>query len=190
MRGPSAPLRGVLLGLLLERPGHGYDLAQRLIARLGETWRFAPDDVYRLLDQLEKEGLVLSVQEPRRGNERRMRVVYHPTEQTTGALERWMETLTPREPVRLGFHAKLAVAREQDLPRVLRALKEYERECSELAQLVRPSDGEVRSWAALRMDCTREATHGMLLAEIAWAERTRQRIEEYAASASQTNKAR
>jgi DNA-binding PadR family transcriptional regulator len=184
MRGPSVPLRGVLLGLLLERPGHGYDLAQRLIARLGETWRIDPKDVYRLLDQLEKEGLVLSVQEPRRGNERRMLVVYHPTEQTTGALEYWMQTLTPREPVRLGLHAKLAVARPEDVPSLLRALKEYERECSELAQLVRPSDGEAGSWAALRMDCTRDATYTMLRNEIAWAERTRQRLEAYAASTS------
>jgi hypothetical protein len=93
-----------------------------------------------------------------------------------------METLTPREPVRLGLHAKLAVARPEDVPRLLLALREYERECSELARLVRPSDGdEARSWAALRMDCTRDATYGMLLAEIAWAARTCQRLEEYAA---------
>ncbi len=39
MRGPSTPLRGALLGLLLERPGHGGDLAHRLVGRLGETWR-------------------------------------------------------------------------------------------------------------------------------------------------------
>jgi DNA-binding PadR family transcriptional regulator len=174
-------LHGALLGLVLERPGHGYELGNRLIARLGETWRFEPKYVYRLLDKLEEEGLVSSQEEPRRGNERYMRVVYHPTEQASSALEYWMQTLTPREPVRLGLQAKLAVARPEDVPRLLLALREYERECSELAQLVRPSDNEVRSWAALRMDCTRDATYTMLLAEIAWSERTRQRIEAYAA---------
>ncbi len=45
MRGPSTPLRGALLGLLLERPGHGGDLANRLAARLGETWRVDTNDV-------------------------------------------------------------------------------------------------------------------------------------------------
>jgi DNA-binding PadR family transcriptional regulator len=175
-------LHGALLGLVLERPGHGYELGNRLIARLGETWRFEPKYVYRLLDKLEEEGLVSSQEEPRRGNERYMRVVYHPTEQASSALEYWMQTLTPREPVRLGLQAKLAVARPEDVPRLLLALREYERECSEFAQLVRPSDDEARSWAALRMDCTRDATHGMLLAEITWAERTRQRLAEYAAS--------
>ena len=32
-------MRGVLLGLVLERPGHGGDLANRMLVRLGETWR-------------------------------------------------------------------------------------------------------------------------------------------------------
>jgi DNA-binding PadR family transcriptional regulator len=180
IRGGNTPLRGALLGLVLERPGHGYELGNRLIARLGETWWIEPKYAYRLLKQLEKEGLVVSVQEPRRNKERYMRV-YHPTEQASSALEYWMETLTPREPVRLGLQAKLAVARPEDVPRLLLALREYERECSELAQLVQPSDNEARSWAALRMDFTRDATYTMLLAEIAWAQRTRQRIEAYAA---------
>jgi DNA-binding PadR family transcriptional regulator len=181
MRGPSTPLRGALLGLLLERPGHGGELAHRLLTRLGETWRIDPNDVYRLLEQLEAEGLATSCEEPRRGKQRRTRLVYHPTEQTAEALTDWMEMLLPREPVRLGLQAKLAVARGQDAPRLLIALREYERECLTLAQLVYPSDGQTDSWVALFMDCTRDAIYRMLQAEIDWASRTRRRIEEYAA---------
>lgn len=184
MQGPSAPLRGALLGLLLERPGHGGELANRLIARLSESWRIDPKDVYRLLKKLEEEGLASSQVQPRRGNERGTHVVYHPTEQTARALACWMETLLPRKPVRLDLQAKLAVAREQDLPRVMRALREYERECLMLAQLVQPSEHEPRSWAALRLDCTRDSVYGMLRAEIAWATRTLQRIDEYASHGS------
>jgi DNA-binding PadR family transcriptional regulator len=183
MRGPSTPLRGALLGLLLERPGHGGDLAHRLVARLGETWRIDANDVYRLLEQLEKEGLVLSREERRRDNRRRTRLVYHPTERTSEALTTWMETLLPREPVRLGLQAKLAVARPQDAPRLQVALMEYQRECLGLAQLVCPTDGEARSWAALFVDCTRDGVYRMLQAEIDWANSTRQRIDEYAARA-------
>ena len=141
MRGPSTPLRGALLGLLLERPGHGGDLANRLAARLGETWRVDTNDVYRLLEQLEKTGLAASRAEPKRNNHRRTHLVYHPTEETSGALTLWMETLLPREPVRLGLQAKLSVAREQDAQRLLEALKAYERECLLLAHLVSPTDG-------------------------------------------------
>ncbi len=180
MRGASTPLRGALLGLLLERPGHGGELANRLLSRLGETWRIDSNDVYRLLEQLERDGLASSCEEPRRGNQRRTRLVYHPTEQTAVALTTWMETLLPREPVRLGLQAKLAVAREEDLPRLLIALREYERECLQLAQAVFPTEAQVRSWAALIMDCTRDSIYGLLQAEIDWAGRTRRRIEEHA----------
>jgi DNA-binding PadR family transcriptional regulator len=179
MRGPSTPLRGALLGLLLERPGHGGDLANRLSARLGETWRVDTNDVYRLLEQLEKTGLATSRAEPKRNNHRRTHLVYHPTEETSSALTVWMETLLPREPVRLGLQAKLSVAREEDAYRLLEALKAYERECLTLASLVSPTDGQARSWTALCMECTRDAVYGQLQADVDWAARTRRRINEF-----------
>src|SRR5580698_9239159 len=57
MRG-SSPLKGAILGLVLERPGHGYDLGARLGARLGPTWAIDPKRLYRMLDQLERAGLI------------------------------------------------------------------------------------------------------------------------------------
>jgi DNA-binding PadR family transcriptional regulator len=179
MRGPSTPLRGALLGLLLERAGHGGDLANRLAARLGETWRVDTNDVYRLLEQLEKTGLAISRDEPKRSNHRRTHLVYYPTDAASAALTLWMETLLPREPVRLGLQAKLSVARQQDAPRLLVALKAYERECLVLAHLVHPADGEARSWPALCMDCTRDAVYAQLQTEVDWATRTRRRINEF-----------
>ncbi|HZL47758.1 MAG TPA: PadR family transcriptional regulator [Solirubrobacteraceae bacterium] len=181
MRGTSAALRGALLGLLLERPGHGGELANRLVTRLGQTWRIDPNDVYRLLEQLENEGLVRGREESKRTSGRRTHLVYYPTEQSAEALTLWMETLLPREPVRLGLQAKLSVAREQDVPRLLVALKAYERECLMLARLVSPRDPGAHSWMALFMDCTRDAVSAQLQTEVDWAARTRQRINEHAA---------
>jgi DNA-binding PadR family transcriptional regulator len=183
MRGTSTPLRGALLGLLLERPGHGGDLASRVASRLGETWRIDKNDVYRLLDKLEAEGLASSYEEARRENPRRSRLVYAPTERSAAALACWMETLIPREPVRLGLQAKLAVAREEDARRLSLALREHERECSALADLVSPSGEEPGSWVTLRMECTRDLLYRTLQAEIDWARDSRQRIEKYAAIA-------
>lgn len=182
MRGTSASLRGALLGLLLERPGHSYELANRLVTRLGETWRINPNDVYRLLKQLEDGGLAASSEEPKRGSQRGTHSVYYPTEYTGEALTRWMETLLPRGPVRLGLQAKLAVAREEDAPRLLTALRQYERECLELLQITPPAPDGRRSWKALFMDCTREAVDGQLRQEIAWSQHTRRRIREHAAT--------
>jgi DNA-binding PadR family transcriptional regulator len=180
MRGGSASMRGVLLGLVLERPGHGGDLANRMLMRLGETWRVDTNDAYRLLEQLEREGLICSRVEARRNGGRRAMVVYHPTAKTSQALTMWMETLLPREPVRLGLHAKLAVARAEDAPRLMVALRDYEQKCLALAKLVTPNGGAQASWSALFIDCTREAVYTQLRAEIDWAANARQRIAEHA----------
>lgn len=187
MRGGSTHIRGALLGLLLERPGHGGELANRLHMRLGETWRMDNGDVYRLLEGLEAEGLALAREEPRPGKRLGTRVVYHPTEHTAQALTTWIETLLPREPFRLGLQAKLAVARGEDVPRLRLALKEHQRECLALAQMVNPNDClcppgyDPVSWPALFMDCTRDGVYRMLQAEIDWVSRTLRRIDEYAA---------
>jgi DNA-binding PadR family transcriptional regulator len=185
MRGASASVRGALLGLVLERPGQGGDLANRLRIRLGETWRLDPNDVYRLLEGLEQEGLVRSLLEPHAEKGRRPTVTYHATEETAPALTLWMETLLPREPVRLALQAKLAVARPQDAERMMDALSEYEDSCLMLAQLVAPSfaDGP-RSWTALCLECTRDAAYSQLEAEVKWAQRTRERIAEQVTRAS------
>jgi len=178
MRGTSASLRGALLGLLLERPGHGGDLAARLVGRLGPTWRIDKTDVYRLLEKLVDEGLACA-REEKPTNHRHTRVVYFPTEDTRKAVTLWMETLLPREPVRLGLQAKLSVAREEDTPRLLSALKMYERECFLLAELVSATTGEAGSWPALFMDCARDAVFAQLQADVDWAIRTRRRIKSY-----------
>jgi DNA-binding PadR family transcriptional regulator len=180
MRGTSAPLRGVLLGLVVERPGHSYDLANRLITRLGETWQINARDVYRLLKELEGWGLVSSSDEPRRG-QRGTHPVYFPTDSTEHALALWMETLMPMAPVRIGLQAKLAVARGRDVPRLLMALRRYECECLDLLQVMPAASKAAPSWKALFMDCTREGVDGQLRHEIAWAQHTRKRIREHAA---------
>jgi DNA-binding PadR family transcriptional regulator len=179
MRGSSAALRGALLGLLLEHPGHGADLAHRLAARLGETWRVDVNDVYRLLEQLERVGLAVSRSEPRRVRRCHGHLVYYPTPLTSGALSLWMESLGPREPVRLGLQAKLAVARPQDAPCLLVALKAHERECLGLAKRLSPGHAPARSWRALCLESSREAVLGQLCAEIEWVVRTRRRIAEW-----------
>jgi DNA-binding PadR family transcriptional regulator len=164
--------------LVLERPGHSYELANRLIKRLGETWRIRHQDVYRLLKDLEELELVSSKEEPRRGARRGTQPVYFPTDSTEGALALWMETLVPMAPVRVGLQAKLAVARADDATRMLAAVRQYERQCLDLLKLVPPAPAAAPSWRALFMDCTREGVLGQLHQEIAWAQKTRKRIRE------------
>jgi DNA-binding PadR family transcriptional regulator len=177
MEGSSTSFRGALLGLVLERPGHAYGLASRLAERLGSSWFVNPKDVYRLLETLEEEGLLLGRVEQRRGRKQPL-TVYHPTDSTVGALADWMATLLPREPMRVGIRAKVAVAREQDARSLVLALRAYELECLKLLRL-RSVTTKVPSWRGLVADCTSEAVDVQLRGEVEWARRTRQRINEY-----------
>lgn len=181
MRGSAAPLKGALLGLVLERPGHGYDLANRLNIRLGPAWRLEANRVYRLLDDLERSGLVRYEVQPSKHGPRQLRAVYHPTERARAALTRWIETAVPREASRSVLQAKIAVAREDDAPRLLAALKRYEIDCLELSQSLDPPTALTRSWRGLVIDCAKDAVDVQLKAEVDWARRTRQRIGEYVA---------
>ncbi len=53
-------VRAAILGLLNERPMHGYEMIQELESRTGGVWRPSPGSVYPTLQLLEDEGLVTS----------------------------------------------------------------------------------------------------------------------------------
>jgi len=178
MRGASGALRGALLGLLLECPGPGADLTNRLVARLGKTWRIDVNDVYRLLEQLQKRGLAISRNQRVQDRRQRTELVYHPTSATSEALTLWMDTQQPHDPVRLRWQAKLSVARPQDAPRLLRALQAHEHECLTLATSLAQTRVQGSTWEAVCLDCSSEAVLVQLHAEIEWAANTRRRIKE------------
>jgi DNA-binding PadR family transcriptional regulator len=53
-------IRTAILAVLLEHPGHGYDIMSRLQDKSGGMWRPSAGSVYPTLQQLEDEGLVTS----------------------------------------------------------------------------------------------------------------------------------
>src|SRR5262249_4566764 len=107
-RGPS-PFKGAVLGLVIERPGHGYGLAFRLGDRLGPGWGVTPADIYPLLDRLERAGLVRSVAGDLRPGQRQAKVVYHPTAEGTVEFERWMKSSSRLPLIRNELMVKIAV---------------------------------------------------------------------------------
>jgi DNA-binding PadR family transcriptional regulator len=63
--GPSVrrgEIRPLILGVLLEKPMHGYEVIQELEAQSGGRWRPSAGSVYPTLQQLADEGLVTSVE--------------------------------------------------------------------------------------------------------------------------------
>ncbi len=82
-----------VLGVLVDRPRHGYDVAAELQpgSPIGEAWRLTRQLVYRALDRLEALGLA----EPRRTEPSEAgppRTVYGPTRRGRAALRTWLVT--------------------------------------------------------------------------------------------------
>lgn len=80
-----------VLGVLVDRPRHGYDVAAELKRgeSIGDAWRLTRPLVYRALERLEALGLV----EARRtepGDAGPPRTVYGPTRRGRAALRNWL----------------------------------------------------------------------------------------------------
>ncbi|NUT37644.1 MAG: helix-turn-helix transcriptional regulator [Hamadaea sp.] len=62
-RGRRGDVRAAILGLLAERPMHGYEMISELETRTGGVWRPSPGSIYPTLQLLEDEGLIEAVQQ-------------------------------------------------------------------------------------------------------------------------------
>jgi DNA-binding PadR family transcriptional regulator len=105
-----------VLGVVVDRPRHGYDIAAELSpgTDVGDAWRLSRQLVYRALDRLEALGLV----EPRRtepGESAPPRTVYGATRTGRRTLERWLDTPVEHlRDVRGELLLKLVLARRLD----------------------------------------------------------------------------
>jgi len=132
--------RHVVLGLLVERPGYGYDLQQRIDARL-RFLGLSESAVYKILERLEADGWIEEAGQRRCGATRRgaPRVMYRATEMGREHFRAWIAAPCGRTLLRDELQAKLAVAEPADLPELMAAAEAQSREClAELAALHRP----------------------------------------------------
>lgn len=118
-RGAAEPARFALLGLLLDKPAHGYDLARHFArgSALGDVIHLSPSHLYALLARLERDGLIAGeVQDAGALPQRR---VYRLTESGRDAVDRWIDQPVshPRD-MRLDFPLKLYMARSSGDARV------------------------------------------------------------------------
>jgi len=129
-----------VLGLLVERPGYGYDLQQRIDARLGFLG-LSESAVYKILERLEVEGWIEEAGQRRIGVTRRgaPRVMYRATSLGRERFRAWIAAPCERAVLRDELQAKLTVAEPEDLPELLAIAEAQGREClAELAALRRP----------------------------------------------------
>lgn len=126
---PAAPsVEYSLLGLLSERPMHGYELHQELSRKtgLGLIWTVKQAQLYAILTKLEAQGLV-AAETFVQGN-RPARRVFHLTEEGRAAYRGWVSTPAQRRDFRLDFLAKLYFARKEG-PETADSLLSKQRSC-------------------------------------------------------------
>lgn len=185
--------RHVVLGLLVERPGYGYDLQQRIDARLGFLG-LSESAVYKILERLESEGWIEESGQRRLGATRRgaPRVMYRATTVGRERFKQWMAQPCERPVLRDELQAKLNVAEPDDLPELLASAEAQGREClAELAALSRPALARVvepevpwRDAATMMVDDFRLRSLQTL---VDWLDATCELIEERIRRASETD---
>jgi DNA-binding PadR family transcriptional regulator len=169
--------KNAVLGLVIERPGYGYDLARRLRARFGSSG-FAPTGVYSALDQLSSEALVRSA-----GsltvvtNERAApRTIYEATPKGVDYFEEWMLDRSSLAPVRDELYMKIALSKPHNLPRLIELTRAQEQECLARLADLRGSGARrrgPRAWSEVAVLLVRDAEMRQLQARVEWLQKAR-----------------
>lgn len=116
----KSPIRAAILAALIEKPGHGWDVAHRASLRMGSSWRVDPKHVYPYLKRLFAQELVRIERET---SDRRpyVRDVYHATEKGKKARLAWLAARPTKKVVRNDLNVRLGFSTEEDIPALLRA---------------------------------------------------------------------
>lgn len=139
----KTPIKSAVLAVLLEGPGHGYDVWKRVTRHMG-SWDLDSKHIYEPLKQLERAGLVWSRQKPI-PEPPGFRRIYFATEAAKQAREVWFGSPPATSALRADIHVRVAFSKEEDGPDLLRALGEYRADLLEVVE-----QDERMSWAAQR----------------------------------------
>src|SRR5215510_16474506 len=102
-------VRNAILGLLAQKPRHGYELHAAFSAVVGgTTWDVKPAQIYTTLERLQESGLVQTKSDLGEGKEPDRRI-YAITRDGRDALKDWFDDGVPTEHQRDEFYVKLMI---------------------------------------------------------------------------------
>jgi DNA-binding PadR family transcriptional regulator len=172
-----------ILGLVIERPGYGYQLAQRLEERFGSSV-FAPSGVYSSLDQLGRKGLVRAAGEKGAGRARRAapRTIYEATEAGVEHFDAWMLSSSPIPALRDELHMKIALCRPHNVPRLIDLIYGQELAClgriSDLeATTASEAESRSRAWSRRMRVLARDTEVELWRSRVDWLRGARATLE-------------
>jgi DNA-binding PadR family transcriptional regulator len=163
----KSPVKAAVLAVLLDAPGHGYDVARRLNRRMGSSWTVRPKHIYSTIKQLEQDGLVCA-KEQHLDKPPYRRTVFHPTAHAEQARREWLAERPASSFVRSDIHARIAFSSEQDIPELLRSLAERREDILEEIEENAATETARVCWLGVSMSLYRSAVDKRLKAEMEW----------------------
>lgn len=145
--------REIVLGLLIEEPGSGYQLEKRLRERF-DSCDYAEGTARHTLGRLRQLGLARPATTATRLPRSREAMAWEATAAGVAAFRSWMRESISTPPMREELHAKIALCQPRDLPRLIEAVREAERVCLFQLQAANERIGRrrdalaERAWAA------------------------------------------
>jgi len=173
-----------VLGLVIEQPGYGYQLARRLEERCA-AWGWEPSGVYSALDSLAREGNVRSVRGKGSGATGRAapRAIYEATEKGRDFFREWMFESSAPSPVRQELDLKILFSGPEYLPRLIEQTWAQEQRCIDdlraLTAAVQPmAAGRPVSWREAAGVLQRDAEIKLMQVRIEWLQDSRKVMKE------------
>jgi DNA-binding PadR family transcriptional regulator len=113
-----------MLGLLLQKPAHGYDLHRRLQAEFRGIWRISLSQTYNILKRLEAQGDLAG--ERQAGESVHPRRIHRVTPAGEARFRRWLERPTPPSvrAIRVAFLTRLYFALADDRRQATRLVED------------------------------------------------------------------
>ncbi|HEY8304796.1 MAG TPA: hypothetical protein VIG42_09460 [Solirubrobacteraceae bacterium] len=125
--------REIVLGLVVEQPSNCYQLDRRLAERFG-SGGYSDGTARHAIPRLVEHGFVQAVRDLAcLSSSRRVRArctVYEATPTGVDHFCEWMWSSVSTPPVREELHAKIALCRPDDLPRMVEVVREAEAVCA------------------------------------------------------------
>jgi DNA-binding PadR family transcriptional regulator len=174
--------RYAILGLLARKPSHGYELVARFGELFGPGWEINRGQVYDMLETLREAGWAECLS-PRQG--RRQQKIHQITQAGDEALTEWhARPCSATQPQREELYLKLALARPQDTPHLLRSIAIQEQACVDLLRRyatedISPVAEEADEWETLARETIDEATTTRLHGELDCLSKMRKRLEHF-----------
>jgi DNA-binding PadR family transcriptional regulator len=134
------PLEYAVLGILMQRPMHGYEVSRYLSSGLKGVWSAGISNIYGILKKLEADGHVLSRVETQ-GN-RPARRVFSISERGKEYFRNWVsEPVESIRDLRVEFMAKLYFVKDLGIPKGDQLVEKQKDVCQAiLDSLERPED--------------------------------------------------